>query len=302
MSSPLVSVIIPVYNGERYVEETIRSVFDQTFQDFEIIILNDGSTDSSAEIIKRLQEEDSRIIYISKPNTGVSDTRNIGISKARGKYLAFLDADDVWKPVNLEKKIIALKDSGKKWVFCDHGNIYEEDNTLHADRKVFKPYNIIDNILLWEAHVVPGPCSNIVAEKELFADDIRFDIRLSSAADRDICLQLSAKEEPYYIPEKLWLYRQHGQSMSNQNYKVIDEMKYLYQKADKRKWFSSRRLRRKALSNVNLIMAGMSYFFPSQRKRIPGFIFKAIWYSPVNVFQKKILPVFRRSSNNKTKQ
>jgi len=168
MSSPLVSVIIPVYNGERYVEETIRSVFDQTLQDFEIIILNDGSTDSSAEIIKRLQQEDNRIIYIPKTNSGVSDTRNMGISKASGKYLAFLDADDVWKPGNLEKKIHSLKDSGKKWVFCDHGNIYEEDNTLHADRKVFKPYNIIDNILLWEAHVVPGPCSNIVAERELF--------------------------------------------------------------------------------------------------------------------------------------
>src|SRR5258705_4297239 len=302
MSSPLVSVIIPVYNAERYVEETIRSVFDQTLQDFEIIVLNDGSTDSSGEIIKRLQEEDNRIIYISKPNTGVSDTRNIGISKARGKYLAFLDADDVWKPCNLEKKINSLKDSGKKWVFCDHENIYEEDNTLHADRKLFKPYNIIDNILLWEAHVVPGPCSNIVAEKELFGDDIRFDTKLSSPADRDICLQLAAKEEPYYIPEKLWLYRQHGQSMSNQNYKVIDEMKYLYRKADKKKWFSSRKLRRKALSNANLIMAGMSYFFPSQRKRIPGFILKAIWYSPVNVFQKKVWPVFRRSSNTKTKQ
>src|ERR1700752_3531385 len=110
MPAPLVSVIIPVYNGEKYIEQTIRSVLDQTLQDFEIIILNDGSTDSSAEIIKRLQEEDNRIIYIPKPNTGVSDTRNIGISKASGKYLAFLDADDVWTPVNLEKKIIALKE------------------------------------------------------------------------------------------------------------------------------------------------------------------------------------------------
>lgn len=302
MSSPMVSVIIPVYNGERYVEETIRSVFNQTLQDFEIIVLNDGSTDSTGEIIKRLQKEDNRIIYIPKANSGVSDTRNTGINRASGKYLAFLDADDLWKPNNLEEKIKALEQTGKKWVFSDLENIYEKDNTLFVEREKFNPFNITDNMLLWESEVVPGPCSNIVAEKNFFGEDIRFDPRLSSPADRDICIQLAVKDEPYYIAEKLWLYRQHGQSMSNQNYKAIDEMKYFYRKADEKKWFSSRKLRRKALSNVNLIMAGMSYFFPSQRRRIPGFLFKAIWYSPVNVFQKKILPVFRRSSNNKIKQ
>jgi glycosyltransferase involved in cell wall biosynthesis len=300
MSTPLVSVIIPVYNAERFIEETIRSVLNQTLQDFEIIVLNDGSKDSSGEVIKRLQEKDKRIIYIPKNNSGVSDTRNIGINNASGKYLAFLDADDLWKPDNLEEKINALRQSGKKWVFSDLEDFFEKDNLVFVERKEFRFFkNIIDNMLLWEADVVPGPCSNIVAEKDLFGDDIRFDTRLSSPADRDICLQLAAKAEPYYLPKKLWLYRQHGQSMTTQNYKAIDEMKYLYRKADEKKWFSSRKLRRKALSNANLIMAGMSYFFPSQRKRIPGFLVRAFWYSPGNVFRKKIYPIFKRSKKAK---
>jgi glycosyltransferase involved in cell wall biosynthesis len=302
MSSPLVSVIIPVYNAERYIEKTIRSVFNQTLQDFEIIVLNDGSTDSSGDIIQRLQKEDKRITYIPKGNSGVSDTRNIGISKASGKYVAFLDADDLWKPENLEEKIRALEQSGKRWVFSDLENIFEEDNILHLERRDFKPYDIIDNLLLWEAEVVPGPCSNIVVEKKLLDEGIQFDTRLSSPADRDICLQLAAKAEPYFLDKKLWLYRQHGQSMTNTNYKAIDETVWLFKKADQRKWFSSRKIRRKALSNVNLMLAGISYFFPSQRKRVPGFLLKAFWYSPINVIQKKVIPLFRRSSNKKTIQ
>jgi teichuronic acid biosynthesis glycosyltransferase TuaG len=302
MSSPLVSVIIPVYNAEKYIEQTIHSVLNQTFQDFEIIVLNDGSKDSSGQIIRRLQQEDKRITYIPKSNSGVSDTRNMGISKASGKYLAFLDADDLWKPDNLGEKIRALEQTGKKWVFSDLENIFEDDNILHLERKNFKPYNIIDNLLLWEAEVVPGPCSNIIAEKELFGDDVRFDTRLSSPADRDICLQLAAKAEPYFLDKKLWLYRQHGQSMTNNNDKAIDEVVYFFRKADERKWFSSPKLRRRALSNANLMNAGMSYFFPSQRKRIPGFMFKAFWYSPVNVFQKKIGPLFKRITGNSKKK
>lgn len=301
MSSPLVSVIIPVYNAEKFIEQTIRSVLNQTLQDFEIIVLNDGSNDSSGEIIQCLQKEDKRIIYIPKTNSGVSDTRNAGISRANGKYIAFLDADDLWKPDNLEEKIKALEQSGRKWIFSDLENIFENDNVLHQERKNFKPYNIIDNLLLWEAEVVPGPCSNIVVEKELLDTGIRFDIRLSSPADRDICLQLAEKAEPNFLDKKLWLYRLHGQSMTNNNYKAIDEVKYLYQKADKRKWFRNPKLRRKALSNINLMLAGMSYFFPSQRKRIPGFMLKAIWYSPLNVIRKKIYPLFHRSVNNKTR-
>lgn len=291
----LVSVIIPTYNAAPYIRQTVQSVLDQTYRDIELVIMNDGSKDNSEEIILQMQKEDSRIRYQYKPNSGVSDTRNKGIALAKGDYLAFLDADDVWKLDNLEKKIKALQQSGKKWVFSDLEYIDENNKVMEIPKKNFKPYNIIDNLLLWEGDVVPGPCSNIVMTRELMGDDVRFDVKLSSPADRDICLQLAAKGEPVYIDEKLWLYRQHSQSMTSVNFKVVDEMIFLYKKADEKSWFSSRRLRRKALSNVNLILAGISYHFPQQRKRMMGFLLKSFWYSPVNVIRKKIWPIFKRS-------
>ncbi|MGB3902114.1 MAG: glycosyltransferase family A protein, partial [Bacteroidales bacterium] len=102
----LVSIIIPVYNGEKYISDTIQSVIDQTYKNWELIIVDDGSTDNTAEIVK--QFNDSRISYIKKNNTGVSDTRNVGAMISKGEILCFLDADDIWLPENLEKKVEKL--------------------------------------------------------------------------------------------------------------------------------------------------------------------------------------------------
>src|SRR5258708_28977223 len=220
----LASIIIPAYNASSYIRQTVQSALDQNYRDIEIIVMNDGSTDNSEEIIRQMQKEDPRIIYQYKKNSGVSDTRNKGIALAKGSYLAFLDADDVWKPDNLEKKIRAIQQTGKRWVFSDLEVIDENNQRLDVPKVNVRPYNIVDNLLLWEGDVVPGPCSNIVVTRELIGDDIRFDITLSSPADRDICLQLAAKEEPLYLDEKLWLYRQHSQNMTSMNYKVVDEM------------------------------------------------------------------------------
>jgi glycosyltransferase involved in cell wall biosynthesis len=292
----LVSVVIPMYNAAPFIRQTIQSVLNQTYRDLEIIVMNDGSKDHSEDEVLKLQKEDSRIKYFYKNNTGVSDTRNKGIEKCQGEYIAFLDADDVWLPDNLEKKINVLLLSGKNWVFSLHESIDENNRQLDVSFINFRPYNVVDNLLLWEGDVVPGPCSNIVVKKSFLGWDIRFDTSLSSPADRDICLQLGAKEEPLFINEKLWQYRLHSQSMTSVNFKVIDEMIRLYKKADEKGWFKNGRLRRKALSNVNLILAGICSKFPSQQKRMPVFLAKSIWYSPFNIIQKKMLPYF--SKNN----
>jgi glycosyltransferase involved in cell wall biosynthesis len=294
----LVSVIIPMYNAAPYIRQTVCSVLAQTYPHLEVIIMNDGSKDTSeAEVIK-LQQEDSRIRYQYKANSGVSDTRNKGIDLCTGEYIAFLDADDVWLPQNLEKKIQALETSGKQWAFSLHECVDEHNQLLDMPVSNFKPYNVVDNLLLWEGDVIPGPCSNIVVKRDFIGTDIRFDRTLSSPADRDICLQLGTKGEPVFVDEILWQYRMHSQSMTSVNFKVVDEMVRLYKKADEKKWFSSPGLRRKALSNVNLILAGICSKFPSQRKRMPGFLLKSVWYSPFNIIQKKVLPFF---SKNKKK-
>jgi len=290
----LVTVIIPMYNAEPFIRQTIESALSQTYKNIEVIVMNDGSTDKSEENVLAIQQKDDRVRYFSKSNSGVSDTRNKAIELARGQYVAFLDADDVWKPDNLEKKVHVLQNTGRKWAFSNLDCIDENNVILNVPMNNFKPYNIVDNLLLWEGDVVPGPCSNIIVDRAFLAEDIRFDTKLSSPADRDICLQLASKGEPVYIDEKLWLYRIHAKSMTSINSRVVDEMVRLYKKADEKKWFRDKKLRRKALSNVNLILAGICSRFPSQRKRLPGYLLKAIWYSPGNVIRKKIIPLFKK--------
>ncbi len=292
---PLVSVIIPMYNAAPFIQQTIDSVLQQTWQDFEIIVMDDGSRDNSAEVVKSIQGRDARIQYHYKPNSGVSDTRNKGIALAKGGYLAFLDADDVWLPTNLEKKVSLLEQSGKGWVFSLLEYIDEHNAPIDIPFVNFKPFKVVDNLLLWEGDVIPGPCSNIVVRTSFMGNDIRFDTSLSSPADRDICLQLGVKEEPLFIEEKLWQYRLHSKSMTSVNFKVVDEMVRLYKKADRLGWFSSPGIRRRALANVNLILAGICYRFPSQRKRMVGFLVRSAWYSPSNLIKKKIVPFFHKS-------
>lgn len=100
MISPYFSVVIPAYNASRFIREALSSVLEQTFPNYEVIIVNDGSTDNTKQIIENI--EDSRIQLYNIPNGGVSHARNFGISKAKGKYVAFLDSDDIWHPSHLE--------------------------------------------------------------------------------------------------------------------------------------------------------------------------------------------------------
>lgn len=288
MSNPLVSVIIPVYNAENFIEQTIQSVLNQSIQDFEIIVLNDGSKDNSGTVIQALQEQENRIICISKPNTGVSDTRNKGIEKARGKYFAFLDADDIWKKDNLEKKLSVLQSSGKRWVFSDHESIDEANNLLPQSDYKLSEENILDRLLLWEKEIVlPGPCSNIIAEKSLFDEGVKFDVTLSSPADRDIAIQLASKADPALINEKLWQYRIHAQSMSNQNLKVAQEVIVFINKMKKSNLYKNNAIRKKSLSNLYYMLAG---YFNANGYKMKGlrYLSTAFFLSPSNVIRKKL--------------
>ena len=287
MSNPLVSVIIPVYNAENFIEQTIQSVLNQTIQDFEIIVLNDGSKDNSGAVIQALQKQDNRIIYISKSNSGVSDTRNKGIEKAKGKYLAFLDADDIWKKDNLEKKLAGLDSTNKRWIFSDHESIDESNNLLPQIDYKLSEQNILDRLLLWEKEIVlPGPCSNIVAEKSLFDEGVKFDITLSSPADRDISIQLASKADPALIHEKLWQYRIHAQSMSNQNLKVAQEVIVFINKMKKSNLYKNNTIRKKSLSNLYYMLAG---YFNANGYKMKGirYLSIAFFLSPANVIRKK---------------
>ena len=91
---PKISIIIPAYNCEKYIERCVKSILCQTYHNLEIIVINDGSKDNTIKVLKKLGNEDNRIVVINKENTGVSDTRNLGLEKATGDYIGFVDSDD----------------------------------------------------------------------------------------------------------------------------------------------------------------------------------------------------------------
>lgn len=121
---PEISIIIPVYNCEEYIEETLNSIQNQTFTDFEIIAVDDGSTDNSAQIIEQCAKKDSRIHLIKQENAGVSCARNKGMEFCCGEYIAFCDADDLYLPNTLQTLINAIKKNGCDWIISGYERVY----------------------------------------------------------------------------------------------------------------------------------------------------------------------------------
>ncbi len=113
---PLVSVVMPCYNGSRFIGEAVDSVRKQTIQDWELLIVDNASTDDSVAVVSALAEEDPRIIPLSCATRGAGSARNAGITYARGRYIAFLDCDDLWSPIKLERQLSIMKETGA--VFC----------------------------------------------------------------------------------------------------------------------------------------------------------------------------------------
>lgn len=109
--SELISVILPVYNGEKYLKEAIESILNQTYKDFEFIIINDGSKDSSLEIIREYEKKDERIVVVSRENKGLIATLNEGMERAKGKYIARMDQDDISLPERFERQIKVMKNN-----------------------------------------------------------------------------------------------------------------------------------------------------------------------------------------------
>jgi glycosyltransferase involved in cell wall biosynthesis len=233
----LVSIILPLYNTEKYIKETIHSVINQTNNRWELIIIDDGSTDSSPELVKPFLTN-KNISYYYQQNSGVSIARNHGIEKAQGDYIALLDADDIWQPTNLEKKIKLLENEDVDFVFSDVELIDENSHSKNiflqgTDEEILMHY------LLWDKTVIPGPCSNLVVKKKCLDNGIRFDDTFSTAADQDFCFNLASKYKGKRIAEKLWKYRILANSMSK-NIKIMEiDHIGVYKKANANNLFPS---------------------------------------------------------------
>ncbi|OQX05474.1 MAG: hypothetical protein BWK80_52115 [Desulfobacteraceae bacterium IS3] len=221
--NPLISVIIPAYNHEKYLKETIASVLEQTASDFELIIINDGSQDRSEEII--LSINDSRIQYFYQENQGAHNTLNRGIRLARGKYISILNSDDIYYPRRFEEFLKILEQEPSVHAVFSHvefvddqGNFIKyktaEDNWLKCPELSFKTENHIFLDLLAGNFLVST--SNLFCRKSVF-DDIGYFLNLRYAHDYEFFLRVCYHFKVCIVQEPLLKYRIHSANTIKEN-------------------------------------------------------------------------------------
>ncbi len=260
----LVSIIIPCYNAEKYIAETIQSVLDQTYQNWELIIVDDGSKDSSSKIVSNFLN-DNRISFYHQINSGVSSARNNGFTKAYGKYITFLDADDVWLKDNLEEKISYLKDNTIDVVYSRYDTINEKsESTSKILNKAIYP--TLKDVLLLKGNYSTAP-SGLVIKSEVLKKIGGFDTNLSNNADQDIWIRILSNNYTIALIEKpLWKYRVHANNMSNNIALLEKDSVYMFNKAAKNKLFGSFWFKQKCFAKLYLMLAG-SWWKDGNNKR-----------------------------------
>ncbi len=211
--APSITVLMAVFNGARWLSDAIESVLHQTFKNFEFIIINDGSTDNSLEIIERYQEQDNRIIIICKPNTGLADSLNQGIYKARGEWIARLDADDVCEANRLERQL-ELAQTNSNIVFVGTGlTIINEMGRKLATHQYPTMHINLSNALLtcnkFPAHSSAFYNTKVVRELGGYRG------RIKRAEDWDLWLRLSATGEFRSLTAPLIQLRHHSKQISH---------------------------------------------------------------------------------------
>ena len=130
---PMVSIVVPIYNAEQYLRRCVDSILNQEYTDFELLLVNDGSTDASGDICEEYGDQDPRVIVIQKENTGVSDSRNRALDRARGKYLQFLDSDDWITPDATRLFVRAAEEYGCDMVISDFYRVVGERLSTKGD-------------------------------------------------------------------------------------------------------------------------------------------------------------------------
>jgi len=221
MNEVLVSVVIPAFNSEKYISECIDSVLNQTYQNLEIIIIDDGSTDNTVNIVSGYNNDKIRLLH--QKNSGSGAARNHGIQQASGKWIAFIDADDIWLPEKLEKQLKNCSD--KSWSHTDlffHGGIYPKHT--RTTELTSKHSGFILRNLLVENSI---GTSSVIIKKEVLEEFGGFNTDLRALQDWDLWLRVAEKYPICYIDEALVYYRVHSKSTSRNVRKTLPYHLYL---------------------------------------------------------------------------
>ena len=229
----LVSIITPCYNSEKFLDECISSVLNQTYQNWEMLIVDDNSSDNSSILINSYSKKDERIkpLYLND-NIGAAMARNKAISKAKGKYLAFLDSDDVWLPKKLEVQTNFMKKNNCSFVFSSYSVISDDEKPNYT---ISVPETITYKRYL--KNTIIG-CLTVMLDKEKFKKIEMPNLR--SSHDMALWLNLLKQEKyAYGIQQKLAIYRDHKSSNTSNKFKAAYDVWNVYSKHEKLNLFYS---------------------------------------------------------------
>ena len=228
---PLVSVIVPAYNAESFVERTLDSILTQTYTNIEVLVVDDGSQDRTAEIVESFVEKDSRVILLKQENSGVAAARNLAIRKSKGEYIAPIDADDIWYPQKLEKQVqcILEADQSVGLVYAWSVTIAEDDVIIGGDIESSRDFQSVEGTL-YPALVYSnfiGNASVPLIRRSCFEKVGGYNCNLKAhnaqgCEDWDIYLRIAEHYKFRVVQEFLIGYRQVGGSMSR-NYKSMEK-------------------------------------------------------------------------------
>ena len=227
---PLVSVIIPAYNAAGFIGETLTSVFGQTYSNYEVIVVNDGSPDTD-ELKKVLAPFRDRLIYLEQENKGPSAARNNAIGKARGEFVAFLDSDDAWLPNYLEEQIKLIRERGFDMVYSDAWLF--GDSPLSGRRFMecapsIRPVTF-ESLLLYQTSVIT---SGTVVRRQSVIDAGLFDERFIRCEDFDLWIRLAHRGARIGFQEQvLARHRAHGASLAANEIAMVESQIEILKKA-----------------------------------------------------------------------
>ncbi|MFT3761947.1 MAG: glycosyltransferase [Pseudoxanthomonas sp.] len=247
-AAPRVSVIVPVYNGERYIRQALESALAQTYRDFELLVIDDGSTDASAAIAGEFAARDPRVACISQANMGIVGARNTAMRHARGCYYALLDSDDMWMPDHLQRAVAALDSDPRLALVYANVRFVDEDGNLirsfleegSRDACLADPFAAI---LLRREHV---PCTTAVFRRSMAESVGGFDERYNKLGceDRDMWLRLARVGKVCRLAHHGADYRVHMASASHNDDRMLKARRLLVERM--RDFPEGRRLYRSA--------------------------------------------------------
>lgn len=259
-----VSIIIPVYNKEKYLDKSIKSILNQTYENFELIIINDGSTDNSFQICHRFEKKDKRIKVIDIENNGVSNARNIGLKKASGEYIQFIDADDYIATNMLEKMISIVKEYNPDIIINAIQMITEKKENINKIKPVFYGMTDINKVMenfagTQKSTGIYGYVHNKFIKKSIIDNNkLMFNKDIWLAEDLDFCLDLYKCISSIYFCEEAYYYylqeAENSSTTSNKKHDYLQQAKIILK--EKEMLYYKNALNKKNLDIVNSVITG----------------------------------------------